>query len=230
MATIVDPRDELAGLEADLAKAKEEHSRAAIAAVSQPELNGNVDRLHRNVVRLSTQVDAIKELADSPAAARMVEAKRAERLRRNGDGEAFVNCLLKATEIAKTIDTDLRFSLLGPAIAQLQDNLAETRSLWLGWVNEQSDVRTANRSDNIRQMLGASGAGTDPIAMWLEVAAYRANMTPEAPTAMVMSMFPPGTMLCDVVTARAQQALKHAPHEFPELGPRIDEALRSLGE
>lgn len=216
MATSVDPREELAEIESRLARTKAEHSRLALAAIGRPEFIGDLDRLVREINRDTAQIEAIKSFAGSDAADRLDEQKREEEARRDRDGQAFADCLARADALAVVIESRIPFNELGASITELHDHLGEACSLWLGQVDEKSDVRTVNRSDNIRSMLGTSGAGSNPVAAYLEVLAYRQNLTQTAPAAV--SMFPPGKTLFDVVSARTKQAMEQATREFPNLG------------
>lgn len=212
MATIVDPREELAEIESRLARTKAEHSRLALAAIGRPEFIGDLDRLVREINRDTAQIEAIKNFAGSEAADRLDQQKRDAEARRQSDAAAFAACLEKANDLAKVIESGLPFDQIGELIAQMHDQLGEACSLWLGQVDEKNEIRTANRSDNIRQMLGTSGAGNNPVVAYLEVAAYRQNLIQTAPP--TISMFPPGRTLFDVVSARTSQALEQSTREF----------------
>ena len=207
-AAAIDPRQELAALEDELAKVAGDLARRALAAAAGGTgLDGALDRLHREKGRLEAKIEAIKGFAGSEAAARL-DADIADRLvQRDADGRRLLE--LHSARIERMERIVVHFRAIMDEVPALHSETAEMRGLWNSHVNERTESRTMDRYAGIHRSLFDS-----QIRDYLE--ANGKALLREQPTGA--DRVRAGWDMSEFLADNEPEFLKQLKREFPKLG------------
>lgn len=201
-AAIIDPRDNKAEIERELARVQAEKSAVALAPANVAP--GRLERLCREEAALEARLAAIEEFESSPASVALDAQKRQAEERRAADGKEYASLLRSCPSLAKAGDDAI--GAFARAFSEILERSRRALELRLRWVGGKSERQTEDRVRLIHSQL------SDRLIFdWVEQQIARRGLLPGASVAKRAIA---ERSLEELVDGLVQQAIKSAADEF----------------